>query len=172
MSATPIAERATSAAPVVPWSLEDLLPHRAPMILLDAIESFDPEARRLTAKVTITPEQIFFFKGENGVPNWVAIEYMAQASALLAGGWDRHVAPDRPARPGLLLGTRKLELKCACFAAGKTYHVSAEDVFSDADAASFACTIVDDEGAEVAAASLNAYRPPDLEQFLKEQAQS
>ena len=82
MSATLIAERATSGAPVVPWSLEDLLPHRAPMILLDAVESFDAEARRLTAKVTITPEQIFFFKGENGVPNWMAIEYMAQASAL------------------------------------------------------------------------------------------
>lgn len=156
--------------PAVPWTLEELLPHRPPMMLLDAVEAFDPEAKRLTAKVTITPEQIFFFKGVDGVPNWAAIEYMAQASAALAGCWDKHVAPDRPARPGLLLGTRKMELKGACFAAGRTYHVTAENAFSDADAASFACAITDDDGTVVATASLNAYRPPNLEQFLKEQA--
>jgi len=156
----------------IEWSLEELLPHRPPMVLIDAVEDFDAEARKLTAKVTITPEQLLFFKGENGVPNWVAIEYMAQTSAALAGCWDKHLAPDKPARPGLLLGTRKLDLKLERFELGKTYHVTAEDSFSDADAAAFACAIIDDAGNEVATASLNAYRPPDLEQFLKEQAQS
>lgn len=154
----------------VEWTLEDLLPHRPPMVLIDEVESFDAASKRLTVRVTITPEQVFYFKGQEGVPNWVAIEYMAQASAALAGCWDKHVAPDQPARPGLLLGTRKLELKVAKFNVGQTYHVTAENAFSDADAASFSCTMTDDEGQEVATASLNAYRPPDLEQFLKEQA--
>ena len=92
----------------VPWTLEELLPHRPPMLLIDAVEEFDPEAKSLTARVTVAPGQIFFVAGPDGaggVPNWVAIEYMAQTCAALAGCWDRHVAPDRPARPGLLLGT-------------------------------------------------------------------
>jgi hypothetical protein len=45
-------------------------------------------------------------------------------------------------------------------------------VFADEDAASFACQIEDDAGTVVATAVLNAYRPPDLEAFLKEQAKS
>ena len=47
--------------------------------------------------------------------------------------------------------------------------IIAENAFSDSDAASFACTIVDDSGATVATANLNAYRPPDMEKFMKEQ---
>ncbi len=154
----------------VPWTLDELLPHRPPMRLIDAIEAFDPEAKTLTATVTVTPEQIFFFGAEEGVPNWVAIEYMAQASAALAGCYDRHVAPDRPARPGLLLGTRKLDLKLERFEAGRTYRVTAANAFWDADAAAFACEIRDAAGHVVATATLNAYRPPDFEGFLKEQA--
>ena len=46
------------------WPLEELLPHRPPMMLIDAVESFDPEAKMLTAKVAITPEQIFYFGGD------------------------------------------------------------------------------------------------------------
>lgn len=150
--------------------VEELLPHRPPMVLIDAVESFDPDARRLVARVTIDERQLFFTP--DGVPGWVAIEYMAQTAAALVGCYDRHVAPDRPSRPGLLLGTRRLDLQLARFEAGRTYRISAENAFSDADAASFACTIKDESGATVATANLNAYRPPDMERFLKEQLKS
>lgn len=153
----------------VKWSLEDLMPHRRPMLLLEAVEAFDPEARRLTARVRVTPEQVALFGDVAGAPNWVAIEYMAQACAALVGCWDRHVDPAGPARPGLLLGTRKIDFGIARFEAGGVYHVTAAEAFSDADAASFACSICDDAGREVAKANLNAYRPPDMESFLKEQ---
>ena len=159
----------------VDWTLEELLPHRPPMMLIDEVEAFDPVAKSLTAKVTVTSEQIFHFTGEDGaagVPNWVAIEYMAQTCAALAGCWDRHVEPDRPVRPGLLLGTRRLSLGLARFEHGRTYRVTAVNAFWDADAASFECSIRDESGEEVATAVLNAYRPPDLNEFLKEQAKS
>ena len=93
----------------------------------------------------------------------------AQAAAALVGYYDRHVAPGQPVRPGLLLGTRKLDLKLERFEAGRTYRIAAENAFSDSDAASFVCSIEDDTGATVATANLNAYRPPDMENFLKEQ---
>ena len=70
------------------------------------------------------------------------------------------------------MGTRKLDLKLDRFASGKVYHVTATNAFWDADAAAFECAIRDDEGTVVATATLNAYRPPDLENFLKEQAKT
>ena len=149
------------------FPLEDLLPHRPPMVLIDGVESFDAAAMRLVARVTIREDQLFYVEG--GVPNWVAIEYMAQAAAALVGYHDKLLAPDRPVRPGLMLGTRKLDLRLARFEAGKTYHIMAENVFNDADAASFACRIEDETGETVATATLNAYRPPNMEQFMKEQ---
>jgi predicted hotdog family 3-hydroxylacyl-ACP dehydratase len=150
---------------MTPIPLDELLPHRPPMVLIDSVESFDAEAKRLTARVTIGENQLFFTG--DGVPNWVAIEYMAQTAAALVGCHDRY--DGNPARPGLLLGTRRLELKLEKFEVGRTYRIIAENVFGDSDAASFACTIEDDDGKTVATASLNAYRPPDMEQFLKEQ---
>ena len=89
--------------------LDDLLPHRPPMVLIDGVESFNAAAMRLVARVTIREGQLFYAEG--GVPNWVAIEYMAQAAAALVGVHDKHLAPDRPVRPGLMLGTRRLDLR-------------------------------------------------------------
>ena len=155
---------------MTPIPLDELLPHRPPMVLIDSVESFDAEARRLVARVKIGENQLFF--DGHGVPNWVAIEYMAQTAAALVGYYDKHVAPGQPVRPGLLLGTRKLDLKLARFETGKTYRIVAENAFSDSDAAAFACRIEDEAGETVATANLNAYRPPDMEQFLKEQVKA
>ena len=91
------------------------------------------------------------------------------AAAALVGCHDKYLAPDRPVRPGLMLGTRKMDLRLARFEAGKTYRIMVENVFNDADAASFVCRIEDEAGETVATATLNAYRPPNMEQFMKEQ---
>ena len=152
------------------WSLEELLPHRAPMVFLDAVESFDSVERSLTATVSITPAHVLYSPTLGGVPNWAAIEFMAQAAAALAGCFDKERDPAQPARPGLLLGTRRLTLHADSFAAGRTYRVTAASTFWDAETAAFACTIVDDADTVVAEAALNAYRPPDFGAFLKEQA--
>lgn len=154
------------------WTLDDLLPHRAPMVFLDAVESFDASARSLTATFSVTPAHVLYSSALGGVPNWAAIEFMAQAAAALAGCIDKERDPAQPARPGLLLGTRRLELHADSFAAGRTYRVTVARTFWDDETAAFACTIVDDAGAVAAEASLNAYRPADFGAFLKEQAET
>ena len=78
------------------WSLEELLPHRAPMVFLDGVESFDSAARSLTATVSITPAHVLYSPALGGVPNWAAIEFMAQAAAALAGCFDRNAIPRSP----------------------------------------------------------------------------
>ena len=154
------------------WTLDDLLPHRAPMVFLDAVESFDSEARSLTATISITPAHVLYSPALGGVPNWAAIEFMAQAAAALAGCFDKERDPEQPARPGLLLGTRRLDLRVESFAAGRTYRVTAASTFWDDETAAFACTVVDDAGVVVAEAALNAFRPPDFGTFIKEQSET
>ncbi len=149
------------------WTLDEIVPHRPPMVLIDAVETFDASGRRLVARVSIDEDKPFFSNG--AVPNWVAIEYMAQTAAALAGCWDRTTRPGSPPRPGLLLGTRRLTLGLDAFEAGRTYFVTAVNEFNDDEAASFSCSISDDAGAVVASAVLNAYRPTDFARFLKEQ---
>ena len=151
------------------WTLDELLPHRAPMVFIDGVESFDSAARSLTARISITPDHVLYSTALGGVPNWAAIEFMAQAAAALAGCFDKERAPDAAPRPGLLLGTRRLDLRTDCFAAGRTYMVKVVSTFWDDETAAFACMIEDDSGSVVAEAALNAYRPSDFGKFIKEQ---
>jgi len=143
-----------------------LVPHRAPMLAIGGVEDFDVAGKRVTAHVRISSESPFFDGA--GVPAWAAIEYMAQVAALLVGLRDRALAGNEKPRPGLLLGTRRMELSTDSFEVGADYRISAACEFEDADAAAFRCEMVDVSGKTVASATLNAYRPPDMATFLKE----
>ncbi len=147
--------------------IASLVPHRAPMLAVDAVEEFDVAGKRAIAHARIDSESPFF--DGTGVPAWASIEYMAQAAALLVGLRDRALNPGENPRPGLLLGTRRLELAVERLATGADYRISAVCEFEDADAAAFRCEMVDSSGIVVASATLNAYRPPDMASFLKEQ---
>jgi len=142
------------------YSLAELLPHRPPMVLIDEIVDFDADARALTAAVTVR---------EEWTGNWVAIEYMAQAAAALVGLFDRAEHATCPARPGFLLGTRRLTLELPRFEVGARYLVRVVNEFADAEAAAFVCTILSPAGETVATANLNAYRPADVAAFLDSQ---
>lgn len=142
-----------------PYSVFDLIPHRPPMALIDEIVDFDEAERSLVAAVDVREE----WQG-----NWVAIEYMAQTAAALAGMFDRLQDAEKPARPGFLLGTRRLTLDLPAFKVGERYLVKAKNEFADEDSASFACEMSDSTGKVVATANLNAYRPADVVAFLNE----
>ena len=148
--------------PASSYRLEDILPHRPPMVLLDEVLSVDEDVRSLVASSTIRPEWS---------ENWSAIELMAQAAAALAGVFDQVSGSDHPARPGFLLGTRRISFSVPSFEVGRTYLVTAKDVFSDEVSASFECTVRDGDKV-VASAVLNAYRPNDVSSFLSQQHES
>ena len=142
-----------------PFRLEDLIPHRPPMVLLDEVVSFDESDRSLVAATAAR---------EEWSENWAAIEYMAQAAAALAGVFDRLEDPSAPAKPGFLLGTRKLQLDFGRFEVGRRYFVRVRNEFFDAESASFSCEIRDGEKV-IATAILNAYRPSNVAEFLDAQ---
>ena len=114
------------------WKVEDLIPHRPPMVLIDNIESVNLESSSLVASFTAKEQ----WRG-----NWFAIEYMAQTAAALAGAFDKVSDDGARGRPGLLLGTRRLELGIAEFVPGVHYFVKAVREYVDGDSAAFACEI-------------------------------
>lgn len=142
------------------FSVADVIPHRLPMALIDDLVDLNIEDRSLKASFVVRPEW---------TGNWVAIEYMAQTAAALAGVFDRLENAETPARPGFLLGTRRLTLNLPQFTVGARYSATAHCEFSDAEAASFACKIYSPDGEEVASAILNAYRPSNIADFLATQ---
>lgn len=140
--------------PASSLKVEDLIPHRPPMVLIDSVESVDLAANRLVASFTAREE----WRG-----NWFALEYMAQTAAALAGAFDRAADEDAAGRPGFLLGTRRLDLGIPEFVPGTKYLVSAVREYEDGDSAAFSCEIWESDDIDrlrKCTATLTAYRPP------------
>lgn len=142
--------------PASSWKVEDLIPHRPPMVLIDDIESIDLESSSLVASFTAKDQ----WRG-----NWFAIEYMAQTAAALAGAFDKAEDDGAQGRPGFLLGTRRLDLGIEEFVPGVRYLVKAVREYVDGDSAAFACEIWESgKGAQAVKclATLTAYRSPHM----------
>jgi predicted hotdog family 3-hydroxylacyl-ACP dehydratase len=145
----------------------EFLPHKPPMVLVDEIVSYEPAKKQIAVAVNISPESAFYDDTLGGVPNLIAIEYMAQASAALAEIAQKQDDPSAAPRPGMLLGTRKLNLLIDKFESGKRYLISSKDVFDDGTTASFECEIKNESAEVVASAALTAYRPENFAVFLE-----
>lgn len=146
------------------WSMERLLPHAAPMILID--EALGVEDGRFVAAVTVRRGAPFVEEGR-GAPAHLAIEWMAQtcgafvgAEALEAGG---------PVRMGLLLGTRDFACAVPWFAPGERLEVAVAPVFRDTEIGSFDCVVRRPGGDVVASAQLTVFQPEDARALLESQ---
>jgi predicted hotdog family 3-hydroxylacyl-ACP dehydratase len=137
-----------------PYSIEELLIHRPPMLLLDKVIGYN-EAE-VVASVIISESSRFLTP--EGVPGHVAIEFMAQACGAYAGA----IALDAgaPVKIGLLLGTRMCRVLVPWFRVGDQLMVSASMVFHDEQLAAFDCKIEIGDRL-VADAQLKVYQPQD-----------
>jgi len=138
--------------------LVDLLPHRPPMILLAELVSVDVPGEA-SAVADTSPGCIFYDPELKGVPACAALEYMAQTMALIVGAARRRQG--QAPKVGFVLGTRRMAVKVATFESGKRYVTNAKCVYDDNEFASFDCSILDPDGAAVAAALFTAYQPPE-----------
>lgn len=134
-----------------PYSIEELLIHRPPMVLLDKVTGYNESEVLASVLITessplITPE---------GVPGHVAVEYMAQACGTYAGAMALDAGA--PIKIGLLLGTRMCRVLVPWFRIGDQLLVSASIVFHDEQLAAFDCKIEMDERL-VADAQLKVYQ--------------
>ena len=136
----------------------DFLPHRPPMIMLSELISIDVPGEA-SAVADTSPGCIFYDPELKGVPACAALEYMAQTMALAVGA--EHRRRGQTPKVGFVLGTRRMEVKVATFESGKRYVANAKCVYDDAEFASFDCSVMDPDGATVAAALFTAYQPPE-----------
>lgn len=150
------------------YSVLELIPHGAPMSLLDNIVSYQEES--LQAMLSIRSDSPFC--GENGVPAYVGIEYMGQAIAAFAGAEAR--TQNVPITVGFLVGARKYSCNCAIFKIGSTLYVEVNRITEAGDGLSvFACTIQgsgpSNEAIELSA-NLNVFVPDDVEDYFERSA--
>ena len=130
--------------------LMTLVPHRAPMLLLDAFVS--REAEQVLCRVDIRAGAPFVVGGH--LPAVVTLEYMAQCVAVHAG-----LTRDGEPRVGYLVSVRELDLMVDEFSVGERLWVRVRHVWNNEISASFEAQ-VERDGEVVARAKLTVFEPP------------
>ena len=148
---------------VTALSIEDVLPHRGMMLLLDRLIAADEDT--VVVGGAVAPGQLF--ATDRGLPAYVGIEMMAQAIAAWAGCRAHRLG--QPVKLGFLLGTRRFTCARTHFPFGARVEVSARrEMMGDNGLGMFACKLaLDGEG--VAEAMLSVFEPPDFDAFLRNQ---
>ncbi len=102
----------------------ELLPHRGPAVLIDAVLEDTADTIRVRARVERSHP---YHEEGRGVPAWVGIELMAQAVAAHAGLKARR--SHQPPNEGMLLGTRRYQAFEPYFSAGMQLEIRAAREF-------------------------------------------
>ena len=144
--------------------IDELLPHRGAMLLLDRVLS---ENEKSIVAGTTVPEAAWYLDEQGGMPAWIGIELMAQAIAAHAALQGR--LKGAPPKRGVLLGCRSYRASMPRAAAGALLKVSAKMTLRDESGfGAYDCTIESDS-AEFAAATLKVFEPEDFEAFVKQE---
>ena len=149
-------------------TLEDVMVHRPPFLLLERMCSFTP--MHLEAEASVASSHPF--ATERGVPALLAVEYLAQAVAAHQGVMDRLAG--RQVHEGFLLGVRAMSLHTNVLPLGTRLHARVERAFALGDAFGlYICRLNDAlTGACVAEGDLKVFQSPEYVQALKLQRQT
>lgn len=146
--------------PAIPYRVDQLVPHRGAMSLLESIDEYGEDWLRasLTTRTTST------FAQAGGIPGWVGIEYMAQTAAAFGG--IEQAQRGEPATIGLLIGSRYYRCMQEIIPFDTRLIVEARLSLRDAeDFAAYDCAL-SAHGQRIAECTLKAYRPRDIRPFL------
>ncbi|MGF1748685.1 hotdog family protein [Vibrio cionasavignyae] len=141
--------------------IEQLLPHDAPMILVDRV--IDVQDESVHCQVDIGDHHLFFDPATQTTPAYVGIEFMAQSVAAWSGFHAKSKGETPPI--GFLLGSRRYQVDYEHFKQGQTLDIHAEKVIEDSGMAVFSARL-ELNGEQIASCQLNVYVPS--EQKLKE----
>ncbi|MDR3086749.1 MAG: hotdog family protein [Azoarcus sp.] len=141
--------------------IEEYLPHRGPMLLLDRVLEVEPG--RMVCAVTLRPESSFCREGR--VAAYVGIEYMAQTVGALVGWHEREKG--EAVKTGFLVSVRKYTCNVEAFPVGATLCVEARENWRDEEGLGVMdCRIYHPAGELAAEARLTAFQPKDLSAYL------
>lgn len=132
-------------------SIEQLLPHRPPMLWIDSVVA--QAGDQVHCRLTVRDSHVFVVEGTVDVV--VSIEWMAQTVAALVGLFD-HAHAEEP-RPGYLIAVPEAQFMVDAFHVGDVLELRARRIWGDATLASFEAQ-VERDGALAATAQLSVYR--------------
>lgn len=112
----------------------ELVPHEAPMILVDELVAWSSTCAQVRAQVRRGGP----FVADGQLPATILLEYMAQAVAV-ADGMNGRVSGRREI--GLLLGVRELNLEIDAVAVGDVLDIHVAHRFADGTLASYDCEV-------------------------------
>jgi predicted hotdog family 3-hydroxylacyl-ACP dehydratase len=142
--------------------IESILPHRGTMLLLARVDAWDDESLAATAHVD---PAAWYADAEGNMPAWIGIELMAQAIAAHVGLLS--MRNGKPARPGVLLGSRKVEAAVPAFPHSRPLRIEARELLRSAEGhGAYECTIRS-EGEPLASAVIKVYQPTDFQAFIE-----
>lgn len=154
----------TDSVQKIPFSPQESLPHRAPMLLLT--QCGYRKDRTVTAHCTIGKQCDLFRLPTGDFGSWMVLELMAQTVGIYAGLGHR----DKGEKPsiGFLLGTRNLKVSIGYFKEGDEIDLSATCLFyaESGFPSQFDCR-ASRNGQEIAQAYLTVYQPESLESWKK-----
>ena len=100
--------------------IQEFVPHRPPLLLLDAIEDVSESSCRTRLRVD---PGAWYADAEGTMPAWLGLELMAQTAAAHSG-WKHRNSPSP--KGGVLLGTRRYQSSVDRFPAGATLEIEAQ----------------------------------------------
>jgi predicted hotdog family 3-hydroxylacyl-ACP dehydratase len=115
--------------------IEELMPHRDPMLWVDEVVA--PEEEAVHCPLTQRDSHVLVHEGS--VEPVVAIEFMAQAIAALVGLRDRQ--KNESIRPGYLIAIPEARFEVDTFSVGQTLDLHVKRVWGDDELASFECRV-------------------------------
>lgn len=148
------------------YDVSKILPQQPPMQFISAIESVDFDSEILIARVDIRDTDLLFQKNINGIATTAALEYMAQAIACYIGVLEIKKTGITKAAAGFILGSRDLHISAPVFNVNESYFVHVKSIFCDSNMAAFDCQVFDCGDKLIASATLNAFRPDDITEFM------
>ncbi len=143
--------------------VEDYIRHRPPMRLVEEVVEGGEDG--VSTTLVIRRDSTFFSEQLKGVPGWVGLEYMAQTAAVWVGMDDlRH---QRPVELGFLVSARQYQVKQPVFPLDSHLRVTVRRQFGEDGIVVFNGEIRSDNGEELASAHFTAYRPDDVNAYLR-----
>ena len=149
------------------YVIEDILPHQAPMILIDPLVEYTDDWA--CCQVKISTNSLFYDADKQGVPSYIGSEYMAQAIAAFAGA--QALNNNKEVSIGFLLGSRKYQALQPYFPLDKTFNITIKELYrEDSGLRVFECEIKDSTNTLFAQANINVFQPDDPKAFILENA--
>ena len=138
--------------PELPQDIEQLLPHRLPMRLVQQVAAVSD----YTIETVSTALETWPTAHDGFIRTLLMVELIAQSAAALQGWRERDKGPGKG---GLLVGVRDSLFRRSQIPIGTRLHCFVNISHGVESYAAFDGRVTDDQGEEYATASVQAYRP-------------